>query len=56
LSGAGTRFSLAKALTALGRDRARARRLAEEARALYAAAGEGFQGKAGEVATWLARP
>ena len=48
------RFALARSLWGAGRDRARARALAEQSRAGYAALGEGFEPAADEVAAWLA--
>lgn len=51
---ASTAFYLAQALWPSGRDRPRARRLAEEALALFDEAGEGFDDERGAVASWLA--
>jgi eukaryotic-like serine/threonine-protein kinase len=51
---AGSTFQLARALAAAGRDRPRARRLAAEARAIYAGLGEGFAAQRAEVEKWLA--
>jgi tetratricopeptide (TPR) repeat protein len=51
-----TRFALAEALVARGGDRARARLLASEARAAYAAAGAAGRKELARIDTWLARP
>jgi tetratricopeptide (TPR) repeat protein len=50
---ADTRFNLAKALWQTGRDRARAKTLAEGARADYAASGDGAKKELADVAHWL---
>jgi tetratricopeptide (TPR) repeat protein/predicted Ser/Thr protein kinase len=49
-------FSMARALVASGGDKKRARALAEEARAAYAAGGEDSRRDLAEVEAWLARP
>jgi tetratricopeptide (TPR) repeat protein len=50
-----TQFALARALDGSGGDRARARRLAEEARASLIAAGRGHAREADEIGRWLKR-
>jgi tetratricopeptide (TPR) repeat protein len=50
-----SRFALARALVAQGGDRARARKLAEEARAGYASLGDAYHDKVVDVERWLAR-
>jgi len=50
---AATRFLLARALIAAGTDRDRAKKLAEEARAAYAAGGEAWIAAGAEVEAWL---
>jgi hypothetical protein len=50
-----TRLSLAQALWGAGRDRVRARLLAEKAREEFARAGRGAEGDLVEVESWLAR-
>ncbi|MDI3291848.1 serine/threonine-protein kinase [Polyangium sp. 15x6] len=52
---ASTRFLLARALTAAGSDRARAKKLAEEARAAYAAGGEAWAVPKAEIVAWLSQ-
>ncbi|MDI1446021.1 serine/threonine-protein kinase [Polyangium sp. 6x1] len=52
---ASTRFLLARALAAAGRDRARAKKLAEEAQATYAAGGEAWAAPKAEIVAWLAQ-
>ena len=55
-SQADLRFTLARALWAQGRDRARARTLAEAARAQLAALGPSYAARAEAIARWLASP
>jgi len=50
-----TRWALARALDASGRDRRRARALAEQARTAFAAAGAGFASERAEIDAWRAR-
>jgi tetratricopeptide (TPR) repeat protein len=52
---ADSRFALAEALWGAGRDRARARELAEAARAGYAAVGDGVKDELAELDAWLGR-
>ncbi|MDI1434625.1 tetratricopeptide repeat protein [Polyangium sorediatum] len=52
---ASTRLLLARALVAAGSDRARAKKLAEEARATYAAGGEAWAAPTAEIVAWLAQ-
>ncbi|MDC0740704.1 serine/threonine-protein kinase [Polyangium mundeleinium] len=52
---ASTRFLLARALVAAGSDRARAKKLAEEARATYAAGGEAWAAPRAEIVAWLSQ-
>jgi tetratricopeptide (TPR) repeat protein len=49
-----TRFAVARALWSSGRDRERARSLADQARAGYAVAGKGSERELAEVDSWLA--
>jgi eukaryotic-like serine/threonine-protein kinase len=52
---ASTRFLLARALAVTGSDRARAKKLAEEARAAYTAGGEAWAVPRAEISAWLSQ-